>query len=91
MSRRARAGGKRGVRPKAPRQSHGTFRDKDGNPVPDGHGGFLPKNCECGGLLDYAFSFNRIWSVCLSCTPVTKVTWNKRGTVDVLEQPTPAG
>ena len=33
----------------------------------------LPKRCECGGLMDYRFDMGRIWSSCLSCTPIIKV------------------
>jgi hypothetical protein len=33
----------------------------------------LPKRCECGGKMEYAFSFGRVWSCCSKCTPVSKV------------------
>lgn len=64
-----------------PKQSHGVYRDKNGNPVPDGHGGFLPKHCECGGLLDYDYDFGRFWSACLSCTPVVHIKLSRMGTL----------
>ena len=34
----------------------------------------LPYRCECGGVMHYAVSFNRVWSYCKKCTPVTRVT-----------------
>ncbi len=37
----------------------------------------LPKNCECGGEMDYAFSFSRVWSVCKKCSPVVKIDISK--------------
>jgi|HubBroStandDraft_6_1064221.scaffolds.fasta_scaffold484944_4 hypothetical protein len=30
----------------------------------------LPKKCECGGNMEYAFDFGRVFSVCDTCTPV---------------------
>ena len=37
----------------------------------------LPKQCECGGLMEYAYSFSRVWSGCLKCTPVSKINVNR--------------
>jgi hypothetical protein len=34
----------------------------------------LPYRCSCGGVMEYAASFGRVWSVCKRCTPVQKVT-----------------
>ena len=31
----------------------------------------LPKRCECGGKMVYAFAFDRVWSDCETCSPVT--------------------
>ncbi len=36
----------------------------------------LPKWCECGGKMEYAFSFRRVWSCCKTCTPVVKLDLN---------------
>ncbi len=37
----------------------------------------LPRHCECGGIMDYDYSFGRVWSVCKTCTPVQKINVNK--------------
>lgn len=37
----------------------------------------LPKRCICGGKIEYAFSFGRVWSVCRKCSPVQKVGINR--------------
>lgn len=37
----------------------------------------LPKLCECGGRIEYAFSFGRVWSVCSKCSPAQRVNINK--------------
>lgn len=36
----------------------------------------LPEKCECGGTMLYSFSFDRVWSVCDTCTPVETVNMN---------------
>lgn len=33
----------------------------------------LPYRCECGGIMEYAFDFGRIFSVCRKCTPTVVV------------------
>ena len=33
----------------------------------------LPRRCECGGKMVYAFEFGRVFSHCASCTPVVVV------------------
>lgn len=33
----------------------------------------LPRNCECGGKLTYAFLAGRAFSVCDRCSPITRV------------------
>lgn len=37
----------------------------------------LPYRCECGGIMEYAFDFGRVWSACKSCTPVVKIDVSK--------------
>lgn len=37
----------------------------------------LPKKCSCGGRMEYAFDFGRVFSVCASCTPVVRVDVSK--------------
>lgn len=39
----------------------------------------LPYRCECGGVMDYAVSFGRVWSHCKKCTPVTRIDLNRLG------------
>jgi hypothetical protein len=33
----------------------------------------LPERCECGGKMEYAFDFGRVFSCCDTCTPVAVV------------------
>jgi hypothetical protein len=33
----------------------------------------LPYRCECGGIMEYAADFGRVFSVCKSCTPVVRI------------------
>ena len=42
-------------------------------------GHVLPKYCECGGEMDYAFDFGRVFSYCKKCTPVVHVRVGKNG------------
>jgi len=37
-----------------------------------------PDYCECGGVLDYAFQFGRVFMCCKKCTPVVKVKLSKK-------------
>lgn len=37
----------------------------------------LPRKCECGGKMKYAFDFGRVWSWCEKCTPKVKVKVSK--------------
>lgn len=39
----------------------------------------LPYRCECGGIMEYAVDFGRVFSVCKSCTPVVRVRLNRAG------------
>lgn len=44
-----------------------------------GHKKGLPIYCECGGKMEYTFSFGRIWSCCSKCSPVQTVKIPKKG------------
>ncbi len=33
----------------------------------------LPYRCECGGVMEYAVDFGRVFSACKSCTPTVRV------------------
>ncbi len=37
------------------------------------HGRRLPRYCECGGLMEYAFDFGCVFSCCSKCTPITTI------------------
>jgi hypothetical protein len=52
---------------KTERQRQAAIRRKDN----------LPYRCECGGVMEYAVDFGRVFSVCKKCTPV--VNLNTRG------------
>lgn len=44
----------------------------------------LPKKCECGGIMEYAFQFGSVFSCCDTCTPKVKVSYRPVEKINVV-------